>query len=99
MNKGEEALRYWQGVDVNMMSDVETDDDGNIVHRTLPWRNEDLTKLIEEIDKINKVLHVHGPSSRRMPLNDILPIYVKQGENLADHSSEEENAEEGYDEY
>jgi len=86
-----DALEYWKGVDPSMMSDVETDDDGVIIHRTLPWRNQNLSGLIRQIDESCKVVRCYGQPSLRKPSDSVSAAFL---EDSSDDGSEISGTEE-----
>ena len=47
------------------MSDVESDPEEGLFHRTLPWRNDHLNELIHRCDTSLSLIRKYGPVSAR----------------------------------
>ena len=47
------------------MSDVESDPEEGLFHRTLPWRDDDFKELVHRCDASWSLIRKHGPVSTR----------------------------------
>lgn len=67
-----EDLELWDSMTIWDMSDVETDEESVIKHRTLPWRPFAQNDLVKRCDEILQVLRTYGHQSQRLQRDPLM---------------------------